>query len=129
VARRFEQALCRKVPRRQQEGLHARPRRVISVVIPHLLRDRLYNVTPDLFRGLLFLLCHPERNAVGVKSKDPVTFQKDCPRAVLFLYGGGGIPLVRTSLLSTLSSGCSDAAPATPGLPRPPALKCKIPQP
>ena len=33
-----------------------------------------------------------------------------------FLYKGGGIPLVRTSLLSTLFSGCSDAAPATPGL-------------
>jgi hypothetical protein len=32
VACRFEQALCRKVPRRQQEGFHARPRRVIGVV-------------------------------------------------------------------------------------------------
>ena len=33
-----------------------------------------------------------------------------------FLYGGGDFPLVRTALLSTLSSGCSYAAPATPGL-------------
>ena len=33
-----------------------------------------------------------------------------------FLYGGGGLPLVRTAMLSTLSSGCSNAAPATPGL-------------
>lgn len=35
---------------------------------------------------------------------------------MLLYIGGGGFPLVRTSLLSTLSSGCSIAAPATPGL-------------
>ena len=32
-----------------------------------------------------------------------------------FLYEGGRVPLVRTALLSTLSSGCSYAAPVTLG--------------
>ena len=57
---------------------------------------------------------------VGVAVRD------EALHAVL-LYGGGSIPLVRTRLrllLSTLSSGCSDAAPATPGLPHPPAQCC-----
>ena len=34
----------------------------------------------------------------------------------LFLLGGGGVPLVRTSLLSTPSNGASYADPVTPRL-------------
>ena len=43
-------------------------------------------------------------------------FQRGLLNGSSLFYCGGGIPLVRTSLLSTLSSGCSGAAPATPGL-------------
>ena len=47
---------------------------------------------------------------------DALVFEITCNSNVLHLYyEGGGFPLVRTSLLSTLSSGCSVAAPATPG--------------